>query len=310
LKEFHDITEQYLNYLRGVRNLSEKTTAAYKQDLHKLGRFLEERELKADALKPADVRLFLAELEKQKLASSSVNRIISAIKGFYSFAVTYELTGRNPFDRIRSFKRERHLPSVLTRQEVRMLLNAPKDDFLGKRDAALLHIFYSTGSRLSEVTAMNEEDVHVGNGFILVHGKGNKDRFVYLTKPAASVLRQYLEFKHRRFAPDENSELSGDGRTVVHPLIISSRGRRITAQGVHHIFRKYTDSLDLPKHVTPHTLRHTFATHILDNDAGIRAVQELLGHENISTTQIYSHVGIERLRRVYEQTHPHGRRKT
>lgn len=303
MKEIHELVEHYLQYLTEVRNLSTRTTVSYKQDLIKFQNFLQIHGIDIQNSDKQIIRAFFGELQRERLSSSTVNRIISALKGFFSYLVRYEYIQKNPVERVKSIKGSRKLPSVLTLEEVHLLLNAPDNSFQGIRDASLFQIFYSTGCRLSELTAMNENDLDIDKGFILVHGKGNKDRFVYLTEPAKAVLKQYLSLKYTYLQTDKvymNEKKA---------LIINTRGKRITAQGVHYIFKKYTDQLQLNKHITPHTLRHTFATHILDNDAGIRVVQELLGHENISTTQIYSHVGIERLKKVYEQTHPHGRRK-
>ncbi len=303
LKEYIDTRTQYLSYITSVRGLSVRTAAAYETDLRKFEQFLSEQNLDYLTLTPRDVRSFLAELQRSTLSASTVNRVLSGIKGFYTYAVRYGITDRDPFDRVKTIKERRRLPSVLTEQEVRQLLDAPGDGFSGIRDSVIFHVLYSTGCRLSELLAVNVEHMHLDRGEILVRGKGDKDRYVFLTDEAVSLLELYLPMKQDL---QNRNQVPPDDRDA---LVINNRGRRMSPQGVHYIFEQYCLSLGLAKHVTPHTLRHSFATHILDRDAGIRVVQKLLGHEHISTTQIYSHVGIERLRKVYEKAHPHGRRK-
>ncbi len=303
MKEFAEIKHEYLSYIASVRALSPKTVLAYEEDLRKFEGFLKERNADFRTLSRQEVRRFLAELQRQHLSVATVNRVLSGIKGLYSYAVRYGIVETDPFDRVTRLKEQRKLPSVLTEEEIHKLLEAPGEDFFGLRDSVIFQVLYATGCRLSELLDMNTDAVDLSAGRISVRGKGDKDRFVYLTDSAVHIVELYLPLKE---AYQEKHSVAGDHRKA---LIINTKGRRISPQGVHYIFERYTNMLGLSKHVTPHTLRHTFATHILDRDAGIRVVQELLGHEHISTTQIYSHVGIERLRNVYERSHPHGRRK-
>ncbi len=303
MKEFIETRNTYLSYIASVRGLSPRTVLAYEDDLEKFAQFLIRHSLDFLSLSPQDVRSFLAELQRQHLSSSSINRVLSGIKGLYSYAIRYGIAQRDPFDRVKTLKDRRRLPTVLTEEEIGKLLESPGDNFFGLRDSVIFQVLYSTGCRLSELLSMDIHDIDLRTGEIQVRGKGDKDRFVYLTDDASEVLSCYIPMKaeyqsSRNLSPAD-----------LQALVINSRGSRISAQGVHYVFERYCISLGFSKHVTPHTLRHTFATHILDRDAGIRVVQKLLGHEHISTTQIYSHVGIERLRNVYEKAHPHGRRK-
>ncbi len=300
MTEFSEIKQRYVTYISKVRGLSPKTVLAYEDDLNKFEVFLAQEHADFLDLSSSQVRSFLAQLQRQQLSASTVNRILSGVKGFYRYALRYGIARRDPFDRIKRLKDQRSLPSVLTEAEVSMLLDSCGSDLFGQRDAVIFQVLYSTGCRLSELLAMDAGDISLKTGEIRVTGKGDKDRMVYLTDEAVEVISCYLPVRA------EYVKRHNDGEQA---LVINTRGRRISAQGVHYIFERSCSSLGFSKHITPHTLRHTFATHILDRDAGIRVVQELLGHEHISTTQIYSHVGIERLRSVYEKSHPHGRRK-
>ncbi len=301
VNHFIDIQKQYLTYIAAVRGLSPRTVLAYEDDLNKFSEYLSEHRLDFLRLDRQQVRSFLAHIQRQQLSVASVNRIISGIKGFYSYALRYGIAQIDPFDRVSSIKEQRRLPAVLNEHEVRRLLDSPGDDFLGLRDQVIFKVLYATGCRLSELLGMNLRDISLDTGEILVLGKGSKQRYVYLTDEAREVLDTYIpmkrEYQSQRMLPEDD----------LQALVINRSGKRMSAQGVHYVFHHYTTSLGFSKHITPHTLRHSFATHILDRDAGIRVVQELLGHEHISTTQIYSHVGVERLRSVYEKAHPHGR---
>jgi site-specific recombinase XerD len=296
----HEAMEQYLHYLGTVRGLSQKSLTAYTQDLNALSQYCSEIEADPLQLSRDQARRFIAYLMKHRYQPSSVNRRLSGVKGFYTYCVRFDLCPVNPFSHIRSLTGSRRLPSVLTREEVEQIMQAAGNDFAGIRDRVMFELLYSTGCRLSELLAVNLGDIHIDESSILVHGKGAKDRYVFLTPSAEEALTLYLPLRRMR---QETAKCSSDDRKA---LLISSRGRRLTPQGVHYLFNSYTEALGIPKHITPHTFRHTFATHILEQDAGIRVVQELLGHENISTTQIYSHVSSGRLKEVYKKSHPHG----
>lgn len=304
LNAFDEAAEQYLEYLTSVRSLSEHSVNAYRRDLCIFGDFLKERRMDYARLEPQEIRSFLARLKREHYASASINRILSGVKGFYRYCRRFSLLEENPMERVKGMSRRRRLPTVLTFDEVMDLIMAPGDDFFGCRDAAIFHILYATGCRLGELVQMDASDVRIAEQTVLIRGKGDRQRMGYLTGAAAEHLELYLPM--RKLYQEGFRVTEGDRKA----LVISRGGRRITPQGVHYIFEQHVRNLGLSKHVTPHTLRHTFATHLLDHDAGIRIVQELLGHAHISTTQIYAHVGIERLRKVYEQAHPHGRRKS
>jgi len=296
----NELLDNYILYLRDIRKLSEKTVIAYCQDLGKYEQFCKEQSKQLTEITYEQARRFVAIIIRSGYSTNSVNRILSGIKGFFTYCIRYEYCEINPFSRIKGVGGGRRLPSVLTHEEVARILKAPENDFSGIRDKVIFELLYSTGCRLSELTGMNIADVQLTKKTILVHGKGDKDRFVFLTPSAQEILSLYIPLKSRRQQPQN---VKSDDRSA---LVVNNRGHRLTPQGVHYVFQRYTKKLGIPKNITPHTFRHTFATHILENNAGIRVVQELLGHENVSTTQIYSHVSSGRLKDVYKKSHPHG----
>ena len=295
--------DEYLVYIAKIRRLSEHTIKAYKQDLRYLSDYAQTRQVDPSELTRDDARRFTAQLVRGSLSPATINRILSGIRGYYAYRIRFGMQSQDPFDRIRSVAGGRRLPEVLTVEEVEAFLEAPGDDFLGIRDRVVFTILYATGCRLSELLTASEDNVDLAATTLTVLGKGGKQRTTFLTDEACELLSLYIPLKT---ALQSRLRLDASDRRA---LIVNNRGERLTAQGVHHIFRQYERRLGISKHVTPHTFRHSFATHILDNDAGIRTVQELLGHANISTTQIYTHVSANRLRGVYETAHPHGGKK-
>ena len=296
--------ERYLDYLTAVRRLSPATTTAYRTDLRAFAIFV--RGLGAETVEDVDVaivRRWVRTMGTERLAATSVNRRLSAVKGFFSYLVKQEKRLQtNPAEAVRSVKTPRRLPQTLFEGEMETLLAVAREDFSGLRTRALLELLYSTGARISEVCGANVDDLVFRRRALLVHGKGNRDRFVFLGETAFDALREYLplrpEFLRRR------------GAVEMQALFINLRGGRLTPRGVAGLItRRITDS-GLQKYCTPLGFRHSFATHLLNHGADIRVVQELLGHSRLSTTQVYTHVGMDRLRRIYRDAHPHGRRRS
>lgn len=298
-RTFEEDALGYIDYLQHVRQYSTHTSEGYSHDLRLFGEFLEASSIDHLEISSREVRSFVSSLKRRGYADASIHRIVSALKGFYRYADSFLGHGRNPFLNVRSSGSSKRLPTVLTPEEVHLWISAPSEDFTGRRDRALFHLLYSTGCRLSEMLAMSLGDISLKERRILVHGKGGKDRYVFLTTGAADDVSSYLDLRQEHLRGKVPIETS---------VFVNKQGKRLTPQGVHYIFHTYAERLNTGKHVTPHTFRHTFATHLLDHGAGIRAVQELLGHEQISTTQIYAHVSAKRLQKVYEAAHPHGRR--
>jgi integrase/recombinase XerC/integrase/recombinase XerD len=298
-----DLFERYLNYLAGVRSLSPRTVEAYRRDLQQFRQFAEREEL--DATGPAAVRAFLGELARRGLAASTINRVLSTLRGYFRFLRRHGNLDRSPADGVRNRKMRRRLPGFLFAEQMDRFLPssvaaASAGGFRAVRDRALLEFLYSTGCRAAEAVGASLVDVDLKNGSVRVLGKGGKERLVFLGQVAVEALRDYLLLRKRRVPRGDQSA-----------LFVNMRGGRLTTRGLRFILKRYVEESGWQGPVTPHTLRHSFATHVLDEGADIRVVQELLGHASLSTTQIYTHVGLEKLRQVYQKAHPHaGGRRT
>ncbi|HVP19838.1 MAG TPA: tyrosine recombinase XerC [Spirochaetia bacterium] len=298
--------KDYLAWLRSVRNLSPHTLESYAKDLAKYEAFLEGRGVEPRNAGLSDARGFVGQLSRNGLSPRSVNRIVSGVRGWYRFMERNGEIDANPFAEIRSLRTEKRLPSFLFEEEMARLVELPsqtacaeEDSFWKLRDRAVLETLYSTGCRISELVSMNIADMDLKSSTARVMGKGARERNVFLGASAAAALRQYLAC---RVSHGPKSSRSPDS---VRAVFINQRGGRITDRGVRFILGEYLVKANLGKRVTPHTFRHSFATHLLDRGADIRAVQELLGHASLSTTQVYTHVGLERLKKVYRRAHPH-----
>jgi len=313
--------DDYLAYLAAVRNLSPHTRESYGKDLEKYETFLAERSVAPESAGVADARGFVAWLTQEGLSPRSVNRMVSGVRGWYRFMERRGRISANPFAEIHSLRTEKRLPSFLFEDEMARLVEMPsrepcpdREEFWKMRDRAVLETLYSTGCRISELVSLDLADIDLKNRTARVTGKGAKERNVFLGDSAVDALRAYLALRpfHARPAPaGENVRTTAptaDAWTTARGAVfINQRGARITDRGVRFILGEYLARAKLGKRVTPHTFRHSFATHLLDRGADIRAVQELLGHASLSTTQVYAHVGLEKLKKVYRRAHPHAR---
>lgn len=295
--EVHKIN--YLNYLVTVRNLSDNSIRAYRHDLEMFSIFLDSEDFNFDTLGSQNVRSFIGGLSRQKLKESSISRCISSLKNFYRYCIKYDILEINPFSHVRSIGGHRRIPDVLSFTEIDRMIKMTDNTFTGIRDRIILELLYSTGCRVSELVGMRVKDLDLKKRMILVCGKGGKSRWVFLTKGAAEELLLYLPVRKKHV----NKSLSSEADM----LVLNRNGNGITSRGIHFIVNKYIKAIGVGKHVSPHTFRHTFATHLLNNGACIRVVQEMLGHSSISTTQVYTHLSIDRLKDVYREAHPHGR---
>ena len=304
--------DEYFAWLEVIRSLSPRTLSSYRRDLTKYGEYLAERGLDESAVAGPEARGFVGWLGRQGLSPRSVNRIVSGVRGYYRFRERRGSIPANPFAEVRGLRTPKRLPSFLFEDEMARLVELPEaaaaahpdaarrsdDGFWRLRDHTVLEVLYSTGCRVSEMVALDLADLDLATGTARVTGKGDKERNVFLGGSALAALRDYLSRRAGRAAGDADSAAA---------LFLNQRGRRITDRGVRFILAGWLAQADLGKRVTPHTFRHSFATHLLDRGADIRAVQELLGHASLSTTQIYTHVGLERLKKVYRRAHPHAR---
>jgi integrase/recombinase XerC len=291
-----DLLEQFLLYLQVEKNSSAYTVRNYAADLQQFGKFVSERGIASLlAVQYHDVRAFLAFLHSEQYARRTVSRKLSALRSFYAYLVKQKQLSASPLTAMKSPKIEKKLPTFLYPEEIRQLLEAPDvTKTLGMRDAALLETLYAAGMRVSELVGLNIRDVDLRIGTALVFGKGSKERYVPLGDYACHAIARYLESGRPHLLTDEREQA----------LFLNYKGGRMSDRSVRRMLDGYMRALAQTKKVSPHTLRHTFATHLLEAGADLRSVQEMLGHVNISTTQIYTHVTRDHLQSVYNQSHP------
>lgn len=296
---FEQYPQRFLNYLTVEKACSELTVTNYNKDLASFAAFWQQRTGKAmlwEQVSSLDVRAYLAFLNEKGYARRTVARRISALRSFYKFLVRENILEVSPLAKVRSPKLEKKLPTFLEEVEVNELLTLPDTKPLGRRDQAILELLYATGCRVSELVGLTLERLDLGNRFVIVQGKGNKERLVPLGHSCCQALAVYYPYR---------VELMQRYHVEQHDFVfVNNRGGVLTDRSVRRILDKYISQLALRKQVSPHTIRHTFATHLLAHGADLRAVQELLGHANLSTTQIYTHVTTERIAAVYRKNHP------
>jgi len=281
--------ESFIDYLTIERGLSPNTLQAYRRDLCQFRDWLKKEFLQVDS---ALIGNYLATLRKKGNKSRTLNRKLSVMRMFYKFLYTEGKTDHNPVEGVSSPRLGRKIPSFLSEKEVEALLEAPPiDEQYGSRDRAILEVVYGAGLRISELINLNLTDLNLKGGWVKVLGKGSKERIVPLGREACRWVRIYLR-KRRTETTDKLS------------LFCNRYGKRLSRQACWKIIKKYSQKAGITKKISPHTLRHSFATHLLSRDADLRFVQELLGHTNISTTQIYTHITQERLKKVYKKYHP------
>jgi len=289
----------YIHYLEVEKNASENTVSSYKRDLVRYLQFLDGKGTVAfDKIKDTDISKFLSMLFDLGLAPKSISRNCSAIKGFHKFLVNERITTNNPTENIDTPKLARTLPDVLNQHEVEAILNQPNTiDPLGIRDKAILETMYAAGLRVTELITLRQTEVFPDMGAVRVFGKGSKERLVPIGKIALEWIGKYQREVRSKLAR------KGRGQDV---LFLNVRGRPMSRMAIWNIVHDYTVRAGIKKEVHPHTFRHSFATHLLEGGADLRAVQEMLGHADISTTQIYTHIDREYLKEVHRTFHPRG----
>lgn len=279
--------EKFCTYLDVEKNYSRHTLLNYRMDLEEFGRFVGATSLeKIDYLL---LRRFLARLRERQLRPKTLARKLSSLRSFFKFLQRENLLVNNPAVLLMSPKMEKKLPHFLTEEEMTRFIEAPSlEEESGKRDRAILEILYSTGIRVSELAGLNTGDVDLIGNIVKVAGKGRKERLAPLGDKASGALKDYLDSRRQK------TEI----------LFLNRGGSRLSDRSVRNIVNKYIVRTGLSYKISPHTLRHTFATHLLNRGADLRSVQELLGHVSLSTTQIYTHVTTDRLKKVYDRAHP------
>jgi integrase/recombinase XerD len=301
-ERFEALVLDFLAYMEFERGLARNTLSAYRTDLLQFGEFLAERGLGAAEAGPADVSDFLAELAtgngRPACSAATIHRKAACLRSFYRHLRRQELTDSDPTATLAPPRRGRRLPHVLSYPEVQRLLEAPKGPgATDLRDRAMLELMYACGLRASETIGLELTDVDLRRGFVRAHGKGSKERIVPLGREAAAALRRYLQ----RGRP-ELVGTSGERK-----LFVNFRGGALTRQGLYKIIRRHARAAGLEGKMSPHTLRHTFATHLLSGGCDLRSVQEMLGHADIATTQMYTHLSGEEIKEAYFKAHPRAR---
>ena len=290
----YDLTDQFINYLRLERGLADNTIQAYSRDLLKFTQFLEKSDLNPLQISRDQISEYAGTLRK-KLSARSVARNISATKMFFRFLVSEGHIKENPSRLLETPRLSRKLPVVLSMAEVERLLAQPDPTSpMGERDCAMLELLYATGLRVSELVGLKVLNINLEAGYVRTLGKGSKERLVPMGEKAIQAVRVYLANGRFRLLKEANLPY----------LFLNFRGRPLTRQGFWKIIKKYGKLAGIKKEITPHSIRHSFASHLLEAGADLRAVQVMLGHEDISTTQIYTHVTKSRLKELHAKCHP------
>lgn len=301
LKEpYSDHLESFVNYLTLERNFSPHTRDSYTNDLVRYLHHVQDLDKPLGELTLADIQGFIQELHQAGLEARSIARNISAIRSYHKFLLREDILATNPADNLHQPKPALHLPTVLTVDEVFRLLDAPlQQEPPGKyrlRDKALLEFLYATGVRVSELVNLQQSNCYLDAGFTRIFGKGSKERLVPVGRSATGWVQRYQTELRLNMANRD----SGDY------LFLNSRGKQLTRMSAYNIVRQYSVTAGITKKISPHTLRHTFATHLLEGGADLRAVQEMLGHSSIIATQIYTHIDRSFLKEVHKTFHPRG----
>ncbi|MDH5695029.1 MAG: site-specific tyrosine recombinase XerD [Dehalococcoidia bacterium] len=294
--------DNFLSYLAVERGFSENTIVAYRNDLHQLAGFVEEEAARRGAIPPwvsfdrQAMLSYLLNLKERGYAATTVARKVAAIKSFFGFMVAEGILKDNPTKGVTSAKVGKSLPKPISISQVRRLLEQPTKQSTpeAKRDEAMLQLLYASGMRVSELVSLNLVDLDTQGGYVRCFGKGHKERLIPIHRQAAQAVEEYLTRARPQLAHSLDEKA----------LFLNRRGERLTRQGFWQKLKEYAKSAELGAEITPHTLRHSFATHMLSGGADLRSVQELLGHANISTTQVYTHLTTEHIRRSYESSHP------
>ena len=295
----HPALRRFRDHLEGVRGASPHTIRAYQGDIGDFLAFLQEEGVPLPEVDRIEMRRYLGILKEKGLSPSSMGRKVASLKAFFRFLQDEGTLDRDPALALRAPRKPRRLPRLLTEEEVTRLLETPfPEDFFGIRDRAILEVLYSTGVRVSELTQLRKGDLDLARGIGKVMGKGRKERLVLVGRPARKAVKEWLR---------ERESLRRRLGQVEGWLFLGHKGKGLTTRRVAQILEKAGRLAGLPGRVHPHLLRHSFATHLLNRGADLRLVQEMLGHSSLAATQIYTHLGLARLKEIYRKAHPHGR---
>jgi tyrosine recombinase XerC len=286
---------EFLAFLKHEKNASPHTLASYERDLRQVAAYLKERQVRWDQAGNIVLRGFLAELHEKKRRKATIGRKLAALRSFYDFAVRKKRIAENPAKMLARPRQEKKVPSFLSEDEITALLDLPSSSRpLDLRDRAILELFYATGIRVSELVGIEKADIHFGERLVRVRGKGKKERIVPFGGKALEALEDY-----RRARPGLAA-----GEAGRDAFFLNYRGGRLTTRSVQRMVRKYIRRTAVARKISPHSLRHSFASHLLGRGADLRVIQELLGHASLATTQKYTHVDLQHLLSVYRKSHP------
>ena len=296
--DLNNYVTEFLEYLKYQRDYSDKTIESYKREIDHFVNFMKEEDFSSfDEVQYRFLRGYLTRLYENNLSKNSINHKMSSLRSFYRYLMKKDIVKDNPFLLIESQKTPKRNPDFLYPEEMMELLDSIQTtDELGKRNKAILELMYASGLRNSEVVNLQLQDVDLQNQLLLIHGKGNKDRYVPFHDYALDALLVYLQEARSGLMVKANEEHSY--------VFVNNRGNQMSNRGLQDIIDRICFNYDATKKIHPHTIRHSFATHLLNAGADLRTVQELLGHENLSTTQIYTHITSEHLQEVYQKAHP------
>ncbi len=288
--------EQFLDFLRFEKNASPHTIAGYRRDLNQLAAYLQEKGHTWRTAETLALRGFLAELHERRLKKSSIIRKLAAMRSFFEFGLRKKWRDDNPASALVTPRQEQKIPGFLTEEETARLLewSVDREDPLEVRDRAILELLYASGLRVSELTGLDLEDLHLRERLVRVKGKGKKERIVPFGRQAEKWLREYLALRPR----------PGLKHTPSPALFLNYRGQRLTARSVQRLVQDRLKQIAVFRKISPHSLRHSFASHLLSRGADLRAIQELLGHRSLATTQKYTHLNLGRLLEIYRKSHP------
>jgi integrase/recombinase XerC len=298
------MVQEYLSYLKAVKGCSVRTLEAYGNDLSRFESYCSNHEIDPQTAQAYEVQKFIADLSAEDMSAASVNRSLSSIRGFYHWMVRFNKRDNNPCTMLKNVKMPVKLPSVLWEKEMASFASLPESTRIlwPQRDKALIMAIYSAGLRISEVVSLTMTNLSSSLDEARIAGKGGKIRYVFFSEQAKEAIMEYL--------PGRNEGLRMTGADAKNgALFISRKGKPISVPGVRWIIYRYAQASGLGKNIHPHSLRHSFATHLVNSGCDVRIVQEMLGHSSLSTTQRYTHVNIENLKKVYASAHPHARRE-
>jgi len=286
----------FLSFLRHEKNASPHTISSYRRDLNQLAEYLEERQVQLRGIDNFVLRGFLARLHERNNKKSTIARKLASIRSFFQFCLKKKWLEDNPAKVVSTPKQDKHVPTFLSEEEMKHFLDIPQkpEKALDMRDRALLELLYATGIRVSELVGMDVDDVNFPERLIMVRGKGKKERLLPFGTKAEESLRGYIVQR----------SLINKGNIEATPLFLNYRGKRLTSRSVERIVNKYIRRAALRRKISPHSLRHSFASHLLSRGADLRVIQELLGHESLATTQKYTHIDLRQLLDVYRKSHP------